>query len=228
MCGRGVAALEQRKVAMEMEQRAANEERDLLETRRQNWEDDRSVKTINEQRKRESLTGRLDLWRKHKTVEEDKEKAELEKQLSDSLTRNEDWRAVQAYKNEEIKQGRESLAGRLNHWREIKGKEAQEKKMAEDAAAIDFELRTAAEVDVKNYQAQQLKNSRQSLAFRLDKARMDHDYDEGQKALLRFMYEEENSIIAEEHADMQEYFAAEKEARRLSLEDRLKHEVRYF
>jgi hypothetical protein len=226
MCGRGVAALEQRKAAMEMEQRAANEERGLLETRRQNWEDDRSHKTVNEQRKRESLAGRLDLWRKHKSVEENKERAEVEQQLSDSLQRNEDWHAVQAYKNEEAKHSRESLAGRLEHWREVKDKDAQEKRAAEEAAAIDFELRAAAEVDVKNYKSQQLKNSRQSLAYRLEKAHSDRDFDAGQKTLLYLVAEGEATLAAKDHAAKQEYFAAEKAARKKSLEGRLKHEVR--
>ena len=97
----------------------------------------------------------------------------------------------EAAKKEQSYQEMEETAGRFDKWRQEKTLEAAWK--AEDAAreAPERELQAAELEDAKKFRAQLQDDRRQSLAFRLDKSRIDVEHDRNRKQLEREIAEEE-------------------------------------
>jgi hypothetical protein len=220
MCNRTLLAQEQKRIAEELAQQKKEEELSILKLRKQNWEDDINSKKSEEERRRESVAFRLDEWRKHKGVEDELSRSMEHGELDLIHTRHADWKDVQAYKEEEERNRRESLAFRLDKWREEKSLEQKNKEQQEIAREIDNELSCQARDDVQEYRNQVKESRRQSLAYRLDKARKDRDFEEGQKALRQLVLKEEKRLNDLDREDVQNYRQMIADARRQSLEYR--------
>lgn len=220
MCNRTISAQEQKRIAEELAQKKKEEELSFLEARKQNWEDDLNTKKREEERRRDSVAFRLDEWRQQKSVEEELNRSMEHQELDLIHTRHADWKDVQAYKEEEDRRRRESLAFRLDKWREEKSLEQKSKEQEELAKEIENELCRQAREDVETYRTEQKESRRQSLAYRLDKARKDRDFEEGQKALRQVVLEEEKRLNDLDREDVQNYRQMIADARRQSLEYR--------
>lgn len=220
MCNRTLLAQEQKRIAEELAQQKKEEELALLEMRKANWEDDLNTKKMEESRRRESVANRLDTWRQQKAVEEELNRSAEHQELDLIHTRHADWKDMQAYKEEEERRRRDSLAFRLDKWREEKSLEQKSKEQDDLANEIENELARQAREDVSNYRTTQRESRRQSLAYRLDKARKDRDFEEGQRALRQLVLEEEKRLNDLDRQDVQNYKQMIADARRQSLEYR--------
>ena len=217
MANRGLTAQQQREAEAEMARQAAEEEAALLTTRQLNWEDDHKAKQLAEQQRRMSMAGRLDHWREQKQVESTEQQVAKEQTIDLLSTRRLDHQDVQKYKSELVQRDRMSLAGRLQKWRE----EKEDPTAKIQAEAIERELQEAALEDVKNYRLKEAHGRRESLAYRLEKARKDRTFEAGQHALTQIIEEEERRIQDADREDVQNYRAKLQEARRQSVQYRL-------
>jgi hypothetical protein len=145
---------------------------------------------------------------------------ELETSISDLNLKREDWKSVQEYKVNESKKERESIQSRLEKWRAEKSQEKLSKTEETEAAAYEFELRRQEHEDVINYKSKLEHDRRQSLAYRLDSARKDKDWERGQATLLALAAEESHRLEEEDRAAVAKYKQDEEEARRASMQYR--------
>jgi hypothetical protein len=222
MANRGIAAQMQREAEEKLAKKAAEEEAALLETRHLNWEDDHKFKQEQEQRRRLSVAGRLDNWREQKQAGE-KELSTIKENERDLLqTRQLDHQDMQQYKKQLVQRDRQSLAGRLQKWREQK----EDPGVKVMAAALERELQEQANEDVKNYQLKLEHQRRESLAYRLEKARKDKTFEAGQHALKRIVEEEERKLQEYDRQDVKNYRERLLEDRRKSVQYRQEVEVR--
>eukprot|EP00428_Durinskia_dybowskii_P062108 CAMPEP_0170386926 /NCGR_PEP_ID=MMETSP0117_2-20130122/17293_1 /TAXON_ID=400756 /ORGANISM="Durinskia baltica, Strain CSIRO CS-38" /LENGTH=576 /DNA_ID=CAMNT_0010642777 /DNA_START=136 /DNA_END=1866 /DNA_ORIENTATION=- len=222
MANRGIAAQMQREAEEKLAKKAAEEEASLLETRHLNWEDDHKAKQALEQQRRMSMAGRLDNWReqKHITEAELNTSKNMEKDLMKS--RHLDHQDMQQYKKSLVQRDRQSLAGRLQKWRE----EKEDPGVKAMAAAVERELQEAELEDVRNYRSKLEQNRRDSLAYRLEKARKDRTFEAGQSALKRIVEEEERKLQEFDRMDVKNYRQRLLEDRRKSIQYRNEVEIR--
>jgi hypothetical protein len=130
------------------------------------------------------------------------------------------WEDDKASKEEAEQERRVSLAHRLDQWRAEKSQIQAAKEQILLAEEMDYELQQQARNDMKTYQEYCAANRRQSLSYRLDKAKKDRDYEHGQKALLAIVQDEERRLDELDRAAINEYKEKILEARRLSLQYR--------
>ena len=220
-----IQAMEQRDVTAQIMESEKTLENERLSVRRQNWEDDRSAKEKQRQIRRESLAERLDAWRTEKATDAAQLDKTHQKELEDLDQRHEDWRAVQSFKQEEIVSRRQSLAGRLDKWREEKKLLSVQAQQAEEARLLELELRHAEQEDVNSYRSQLENERRASLTARLDKARADADHEEGQKAMAMELDQESRRLAEQDLEDIRKNKAMVIAARRQSLEYRTQRAV---
>jgi hypothetical protein len=221
MANRGIAAQAQREAEEKLAKKAAEEEAALLETRHLNWEDDHKFKQEQEQARRLSVAGRLDHWREQKQVGE-KELCTIKENERELLqTRQLDHQDMLQYKKQLVQRDRQSLAGRLQKWREQK----EDPGVKVMAAALERELQEQANEDVRNYQLKLETQRRESLAYRLEKARKDKTFEAGQHALKRIVEEEEHKLQEYDRQDVKNYRERLLEDRRKSVQYRQEVEV---
>lgn len=225
LMNRTLKAHELKKKAEELEQQAKAEEASLLELRKMNWQDEVQAKQTAEKSRRESIANRINSWRAEKQLEQQQLRKKEEEELDLLQTRAIDWKEVQSYKSELEQRKRESLAFRLDKWREEKSHEVRQKEAEQLARDMEIDLNRQADEDVQRYRDSQKQNRRQSLTYRLDKAKKDHDYDIGQKALQQMVDEEEKRLADLDRQDVQNYRQKILDARRQSLEYRNQTEV---
>lgn len=223
MANRGVTAQQHREAEERMAKQLAEEEKALLEMRQRNWEDDNKAKQLAEQQRRISIAGRLDHWRDQKTVEQTELNATKKQTVELFQTRRLEHQDVQQYKKELIQRDRQSLAGRLQKWREQK----VDPGIQAVADQIERELQEQAHEDVKNYRATLEQQRRESLAYRLEKARKDKTFEAGQLALTQIVEEEERKLQDYDRQDVQNYRQKVIEDRRRSLQFRNDTEVHH-
>ena len=139
--------------------------------------------------------------------------------------RREDWKAREAAKKEQKHEERKETVDRLDQWRKEKTIEAAWK--AEDAErdALERELQAAELEDVRNFHAKLQADRRQSLAFRLDKSRIDSEYDRNRKQLEREIADEEARLHEQDREDVRAGKQAVIASRRMSLEYRSQRAV---
>lgn len=217
---RGIESKRKKLVKAEIESRSADEERDLLDTRRQAWINEQEAKKEETKRKRESIVGRLDAWRNQKAIENEIKNIEVETKADMFFTREQDWRDIQDYKSNQTKKERESLAGRLEKWRRDKAHDNWVKSEDDEAAEIEKELKEQCIEDLRKYEESLKEDRRKSLAYRLDKSKKDNDFTQGQKSLKDFIEKEEIRLREQDREDVQQYRKTLQEARRKSLEYR--------
>jgi len=119
------------------------------------------------------MAGRLDTWRKQRSIQEEQEAQELEAKIEDLNLKREDWKCVKQSKEDQTKKERQSIQDRLEKWRAENAKAKLSEAEAAEARTYEFELKTQEREDVMNYRAKLDNDRRQSLAYRLDCARKD-------------------------------------------------------
>lgn len=221
MANRTLRAQELREVEAELARQKAEEEAALLETRQLNWQDDAKAKQQLEQQRRMSMAGRLDHWREQKHTEQTMQAAAKNEELDLLRTRQLDHQDVQEYKKSLVQRDRQSLAGRLQKWRE----QREDPGVKAMAAAIERELQAQELEDVRNHRAKLEQQRRESLAYRLEKARKDKTFEAGQNALRAIVEEEERKLAEYDRQDVKQYRAKLAEDRRRSMQFRNEAEV---
>lgn len=204
----------------QLEVQQKEEEKGLLDSRRTDCLLVRQARQLESARKRESLANHTlraaELRKKeeeihHQLMEEEKALLEL---------RHLNWEDDQAAREERERLRRESLAYRLDKWRVERDLTQSSKEQQRVAEEMDRELQSAAREDMQEYQIKCSAARRQSLSYRLDKARQDRDFEHGQKALMQMVQEEEKRVKEGEREDVQLYREKILEARRMSMQYR--------
>jgi hypothetical protein len=217
MVNRGHIAKSHLRITAENKREKAAEEKSLLESRHLAWVDTKNARALEAAKERESLANRLEENKLNKSFEEDV-KIEKQKELQDSFTiRHENWLDVNNYKQQLVKKGRESLAGRLDKWREEKNYDEKLKADKQEADEYEQLLNMQAIEDMKSYEEKQVANRKQSLCYRLDKHRQDKDIERGQLALQAAIKEEELRIAELDRQDVNNYKESLLTSRRQSL-----------
>jgi hypothetical protein len=133
----------------------------------------------------------------------------------------------QEYKKSIAERDRTSLAGRLDEWRKQRAVESdsEERLQQQEADLYERELKIQAVQDAKNLEDLQKKSKRDSLAYRLDKARKDKTYEEGLEAVSSALEAEERRIAQLDREDVNNYKTQIIETRRQSLQYRYQTQV---
>lgn len=207
----------QKKVETQIINQSMEFEKSLLDSKYEDWQSLQQSKDKEEQRKRESISNRIDLWRKGKGKQLETDEYKQKEETSLLLSRYEDWKDLEEYKKQSVMKRRESIVNRLDKWRLEREYTNWEKAEEEEALEYEFELKAQEVEDIKKYQTEMSKSKRESLAYRLDKAKRDKMYDEGQVSLQQVINEEEYKLKQEDHQAMQQYHQEMNELRRQSL-----------
>lgn len=197
---------------------------DILEVRRDMFEDDNKTKDLLKQSRRQSLIGRLDTWRAQRRVEDELQQKQQEELQLDVIQRHEDWLDIQEAKKEYKDRARQSVLWRLDKWREVKDLELQqamERQLQEDARR---DLFLQEYEDVAQYRQEQEDARRQSLAYRLDHGAREKEWERGEQYVQQAQEEHEQRIRAEDRADIAKYKSQLQEDRRASLAFRLEEQ----
>lgn len=224
---RGAVAQRQKQETALWEQQRQDEEIDLIERRRAGWEDTNVYKDELKANRRESVAGRLDVWRKHKVEAENDRLGRLDKEVERLELRREDWKTREAAKVEEKHAQREETVERLDQWRKEKTMEAAWEAEEAEREALERELQAAELDDVRHYQAKLQDDRRQSLAFRLDKSRIDAEHERSQFQLQREIATEEARLKEQDREDVRTGNQAVIDSRRLSLEYRTQRAIQH-
>ena len=113
----------------------------------------------------------------------------------------------------------------MDKWREEKQVRNVQITHEEEIAEIERELQIQAAEDRKEFEEKQYRSRRESLSYRLDKARKDKNFEEGQLAVQQAMEEEERRLAKLDHDDVVNYKQELIAARRQSMEYRNQTEV---
>ena len=189
-----------KEVEKELIKMQKTEEKTQFDMRHDDWISEKEYKDMEASKRRESLASRLDTWREHRALDAAEKDADLNQLIEDIHARRSDWEARNQDKAEQKRRERESIANRLDKWRE----ETAQLRLTEiekaEAEAYEFELRSQEREDVVNYQKQLADDRRESLAYRLASAREDKNWERGQLALLAIAAEESRQLEAEDRA----------------------------
>lgn len=227
LASRGVKATFDRKVDEVIANNEKFLERDIIDSRLENRIDECNQKYMEKVRNRQSLANRLDVWRMQRTLVQAAEYEEQQNRLEDSRVRQEDWKDIQRYKETQAKRDRESLSGRLQKWKEEKEVTERLRAQENDAEQIERELAQQELEDMHEYQESSKRKRKQSLAYRLDKARKDQDFEKGQLALQQAYQEEELKMKTIDREDVKKFREQLQAARRQSLQYRTQLAVRH-
>jgi hypothetical protein len=201
------------------------EEKDLLATRRQMWEDRQSFSMEEKARHRASLAGRLEEWRETRKREQEaiaKEKKEAESDLSEKRQIWIDFNDIKKQCNE---RDRQSILWRLDKWRDERDLEAEERERQVEIANTERALMLQEMEDVMRFKEEQESLRRQSMAYRADAAARERDFNQGLEANKHAVMEMESMIHKAEQEDVIKYQTALEKARRESLSFRLQERV---
>ena len=227
LVSRGVKASFDRKVDEVIAQNEKVLERDLIDFRLENRIDECNQKYIEKNRHRQSLENRLDVWRMQRSLEQEEQYKDQQNRQEESRVRQEDWQDIQRYKETQTRKERESLAGRLQKWKEEKEITQRIHTQEQEAEQIERELAQQELDDLQAYQEVLKRKRKQSLAYRLDKARKDQDFEKGQLALQQAYQEEELKMKTIDREDVKKFREQLQAARRQSLQYRTQLAVRY-
>jgi len=225
MAFRGQLAKQQREISEELNNKTLEEDRSILEFRRSLWKDKQEMIAEQQKMERENVTKSLEEWRNQKVKEEKIIEKEDEFQKDLIQKRHEDWLDMENYKNVQAKRSRESLAGRLDHWRATKAIDEKHKEEEKEAQEYEYLLKQQEHEDVSAYELNEQKKRKLSLAYRLEKQLKDKDYENGQIALTKAKEEEDRQIKELERNDIENYKQSLADARRQSLEYRSQTEI---
>jgi hypothetical protein len=225
MATRGEVAQRQKRTVELWQQEQRDEEKSHLESRHQGWEDEQAHRQAEKAARRQSMAGRLDKWRQEKEQAEEQKIEASNASIEGFERKREDWKAVESFRKEQKQQQHQEVASGLDKWRDERQMEAAWKAEEDEKANLERELHNADVEDVKAYQQSQRDNRRKSLAFRLDKARSEAEYDAEQKQLQRQIAGEEARIAEQDREDVKAGKEAVMASRRMSLEYRTQRAI---
>jgi len=220
LAARGEELKKQREIAAVLAKKAAEEQTDIFQFRHQIRKDAQRANEEELNKSRESITGRLDEWRIQKQKDLKSKAEELAREQQNLEVRRQEWQDVEIFKKKQQQRERQSIAGRLEAWRQEKSIEARIKAEKEEEEEYEFLLLQQEIDDVKAFEANAKKARKQSLAYRLDKAKKDKDFERGQEAIKAAIMEEERRIAELDRQDIAQYKKSLIDARRQSLEYR--------
>ena len=142
------------------------EERGLLESKRDNWIDANEHKKALDQKRRESLAFRLDEWRAHKQVAEKESGERAEAERIEWELKQQEAEDVATYRQACDRSRRESLAMRLEKARQDRTVEEALREQQAIIEAEELRLRAEDHAAVAKYHADCDAARRQSMAFR--------------------------------------------------------------
>lgn len=225
LVNRGLTSAKQRDVTKKLKEDKLQEERDVLEFRREAFVDKKEFEKSIQENRRRSLVGRLDQWRNEKQLEESTKKREIETMHAEAEVKTQDWLDLQEYKKALAQKERESLEQRIQKWREERTLESEAKAQQAEQEQIERELFLQECEDVILYREQLEASRRQSLAYRLAVGRRDRDWEEGVEANQAAIQMQERQIIATDREDINQHRQQLDENRRMSLAFRLQQHV---
>lgn len=214
---RGKHFQQQKIIQHQLAQKAHDERQDQIEVRLQNWIDDKNSKNMEERAKRDSMAGRLDEWRMQKSAEKNKSP---ETDMLDVLTRSQDWKDVKSAKELDAMVERTTIANRVQKWKEEKQLDALKQLEEAKAREGEFDRQRQDIADVRAYAETMQQQKRLSMAYRLDKAAKDANYDKAQRDIAG-QEEADRILLQQQHREDVKRIAEEEAlARRNSLEYR--------
>ena len=194
---------------------------DIFSVRKEMFEDDTKARASLRKSRRESLVARLDLWRTQRNQELEMKQKDQEKLQLQLIQRHEDWLDVQEAKKEYKDRERQSILWRLDKWRETKDLELQEAMKKQIAEDTERDLFLQEYEDVLQYKQEQEDLRRQSLAYRLDQASREKEWERGEQYVHKAEVDMERKITEEDRLDISEYKTKLEQDRRESLAFRL-------
>ena len=226
LAGRNRQAKVEREQTELLQQIRKEEEQRLLEFRYDSWKDASAEREAHAKRSRDSMAFRLDSWRNQRSVDSEQTAQEQEVAQLEFEMRHDDWLELQRYKTLVSEKSRQSVAGRLEQWRQERRVDETQRTQEQAALELELELRQQELADLAELRAVQAMTRRMSLAHRLDKAREDRTVEEGVRAAELLLQEEERRLALLDHQAMHEYKRTMQQVRRQSLEYRNQIAVR--
>jgi len=176
-----------------------------------------------EERLEREANERIERMEKEKREREEAE----EKREADRLLENQAYQDVQNYLSNEKKKRRESIAMRLEHESNYKKTQQEQKELQALHEEEDRKLEELAYQDMKRYLASEKEKRRQSLAnFLLEesmfRAKKEIEKDQQYEKALK-----DRELDDAAYKDMKRYEEEQKQARRLSIANRLQQESEF-
>lgn len=217
----------QKELEEEFDKIRKEQEAEILQKRKDDWEDTKRQEQSDREGRRQSLACRLDCWRKQKKSEEETHREMVNQLEVEYSLRKMCWQDVQEVKEEGIKRDRLSLLWRLDKWREERDIEEGQLLEQQRTNEIERQLLKQEIEDVLAYRAEQEDLRRRSLAYRADSAARERDYWAGQDANRIEVIAAEMKIRQEDSENIRDLRAKEREERRASLMTRREQAVRF-
>lgn len=142
---------------------------------------------------------------------------EKDLRAKDNALKQEDRKAVNAYKEQLKQEERNNIANSIAASQRQKEKALLEHRKMLDLMHEDFELRAKAWADVNEYKSKEKERSRQSICLRLDSWRQSRMAAERQKAQQQLAAEEDAALRSED------FLAVQNARRQEELEERAKN-----
>lgn len=214
-------AREEKMILSDIKEKNREFESSLYQSKYENWKNLREYTSQCNQKRRLSLSKSLyNYYHQEKVILDELKKKEAEIEHDFLNSKYEGWKDINEYQEVEQQKRRDSLCFRLNQWR----KEKKENEIREKEAAFEREqearLQEACREDVRKYHELEKQKRRESLQYRLNKARSDRIFDEGQKAFDLEIKQIEEDYKMKDRQALKDYYSYEQEKRRQSLQFR--------
>jgi hypothetical protein len=199
-------------------------DKELLETRYNNWQDEKTYKKQVQEQELEDLQKQNELFKEQKEKEKQLQTLKELENINLLKTKELNWKDEQLYKEHLKQEEKNEVLFKSNQWKLTKEQEKQSENALSLQKTYEFELTKQAHNDMKSYRSKCHDDRRQSLSYRLAKARKDKDFEKGQEAAKQILIEEEIRINELDREDVATYKQKIMDARRQSLEYRAQTE----
>jgi hypothetical protein len=215
------AKTDRARLVSELERSRREEEsekaKDVFQFRYTAWVDEKKAEEAAKLTDRAALQARLADWQRAREAKE-RSKVEEDSEVSIILEERKEYSQVaEKQKQEQRMRMRESLAGRLDEWRKGKSLVEEQDEADKQAQQIELELLEQERCDVENYKMRCRQNRRESMAGRIEKAKLDKDWERGQAELVVLAFESERDAHEEDMLELKKYKQEEDSRRKESL-----------
>lgn len=195
--------------------------KELILKRHEDWLDMENYKKVQQKRSRESLAGRLDVWRASRALDEKSKEEEKEAQEYEYLLKAQETEDVQTYEMNEQKKRKQSLAFRLE--KQLKDKDFENGQIALQKAKEeeDRQIKELERSDVENHKQSIIDSRRQSLEYRSQTGIQDRIRREGEAAAASELEAADRELRRAAIKDVDDYKEMQSQERRKSLSFRL-------
>lgn len=220
LVSRGEEYKKQKEIAVEMQRKREEEDRSILQFRHTLSKNLREEKEQSIRQDRQSITERLSEWRDQRKKEEEQDSVDKEYQTYILEMRRLDWCDVENYKKKQDQMRRESVAFRLDEWRQHKTLDAQNEAEENEAKEYEALLKQQEREDIIEYQEMMKSQRKQSLLFRMEKHKQEKVVEKSLEQAKYDLEEEERLKRETDRNDVAQYMQSMLLARRQSLEYR--------